>query len=197
MIIVEGADLVGKTTLAKKLVTILNEEYDSPHIYRHLSRLPKIWRDCSARLGPRATPASLHEALASRWIVQDRFHMSEVMYASARQDEPMLTPIAYWLLEARLRARFGMMTILLIDATTDSEVITSRWREGEMYSLEQVKAVNKQYRTLAGSFSQTYEGYTMPFHTIVPVMEDLDYGAILGRFLDDYMNLQRELDASY
>lgn len=137
MLIIEGADLTGKTTLAKRLAKLLNEQYGLPHVYQHLSRLPACWR---------GRARELHEELARRWVVQDRFHMSEVAYASARKDEPMLSPVEYELLDCSLRAGLGALTVVLVDLTGD--VIRSRWRDGEMFTLGQVLKVNDYYKDI-------------------------------------------------
>ena len=137
MLIIEGSDLTGKTTLAKRLVEELKHE---GYIYRHLSRLPdgfdRYWG---------------YRDLACLRIVQDRFHMSEPVYARVRGDDTCLTPETYRLVDGMLRG-MGALTVVL--ACQDDGLIENRWREGEMYRISEVKYANDQYMAVvSGQFA--------------------------------------------
>ncbi len=130
MLIIEGADLVGKTTLAQNMLKHAPLR-DRGYVYKHFTRLPdgfhRFWG---------------YVDNAVQRCVQDRFHMSEVAYAWARGDKKTyLTPELYRLVEAHL-ALLGAFTVVV---TADSNVIKSRWREGEMYDQELVLRVNEWY----------------------------------------------------
>lgn len=160
MIIVEGADLVGKTTLCKKLVERL-----PGHVYAHFTRLPdsfdRYW--------------GYHER-ASRGIVQDRFHMSEVAYAAMRGDlgSSGLTPEVYRLVDARLR-RLGCMTVLLV---AEPELLERRMREGEMYNISQILHVNAIFKEIIESrggslgYDMDVDFWTEGFETKPYVLEE-------------------------
>ena len=127
MLIIEGPDLVGKTTLAHKLI-----ERIPTHMYSWLNR-PAFRHDRFVHYLRRASP----------WVVQDRFHMSEVLYALMRRDsELLLTPEKYKMIEAWLRVNCGMFTVILWDSKGIPE---SRFREEEMYNLDQVNQVNELF----------------------------------------------------
>lgn len=135
MLIIEGSDLTGKTTLAKTLLKELKG-----FKYQHLSRLPdefdRYWDYCR---------------LVNPGIVQDRFHMSEPVYARVRGDETTLGPEQYRLIDAMLRC-YGAFTVVLI--CEDDALLESRWREGEMYDVSSVKRANNFYtRIVYGDFS--------------------------------------------
>lgn len=126
MLIIEGADLMGKTTLAHALLKEL-----TTHIYCHFTRLPKDF-DYYGMYIDRMSP----------FIVQDRFHMSEIVYATVRGEEPNITPLQYRLLDAHALMN-GAFTVVLY---SDDDLIRSRWREGEMYTLDRVIAANFYFR---------------------------------------------------
>lgn len=130
MLIVEGPDGVGKTTLCKKLLKGL-----PGHVYAHFTRLPPGF-DYHWGYADRA----------SRRVVQDRFHMSELAYAKARGERPMLDRHGYQLIDARLRL-LGAVTVVV---TASAELVASRWDNSQMYSLDATLAAAREYdRVLA------------------------------------------------
>jgi hypothetical protein len=136
MLIVEGADLVGKTTLAKRLVERLNE-LGWPHVYRHAVRPPASWR---------RDPVCAYEAQACPWAVQDRYHLSELAYRSVDGGEPCLREDEAELLEAQM----PYATVLVVVAAP--ALIEARYPANagrELYTLEQVLAANDWFRRLA------------------------------------------------
>lgn len=136
ILIIEGGDLVGKTTLCKKLL-------DDPllraqgYVYSHFSRLP-----------PGFDYGWDYLARASRKIVQDRFHMSEQVYARVRGEEPRTTPATperYRWLDGKLR-ELGAFTVVVV--CEDDELIRERYRVGEMYDVEKCVAANRGFHFL-------------------------------------------------
>lgn len=141
MLIIEGADLVGKTTYCKKLVDLINtyEELGGGYVYQHLSRPP---RHFSIYHG--------HVALMGRRIVQDRFHMGMNAYAYARQEEEPLDDLTQGFLEAKL-ALLGCVSVVI---TADDELISSRYRArgDDMYARDVVLRANEWFINNAGRF---------------------------------------------
>ena len=182
MLIVEGPDLVGKTTLCKELARVLNHEHGLPHDYAHLSKRSVAWQTFAE------TPVPLYLARAARHTVQDRFHMSDPIYACIRKDNGHIVPDDYALLDGMLRGKYGMMTVLMFDATDNCDVIRSRWRDGEMYNLQFVTLVNLEYRQLAKSQAQLWVGsdgiYRMPFDFVIPVRQDMTIESMQMQALD-------------
>jgi len=74
MLILEGADQLGKTTLANKLLKELHKR-GYPYVYRHFTRLPDCWKYPMSYLAHVSEP-----------VVQDRFHMSEIVYTYMRNE---------------------------------------------------------------------------------------------------------------
>jgi thymidylate kinase len=173
MLIIEGADLTGKTTLAHNLLKHrpLN---DRGYVYKHFTRLPggfhRYWG---------------YVDNATQRSVQDRFHMSEVMYAEARGDkDKYLTPEMYRLVEAHL-ALLGSYTVLI---TADEQLIRERWREGEMYDIELVRRVNELYL-------HTQLPFDYHFHANAhrPFMDDVEQRRVLDKYFERQATLERML----
>lgn len=152
MLIIEGPDGVGKTTLAKRLVKELTSE---GYIYAHFTRLPpgfdRYWG---------------YWERMSRKIVQDRFHMSEITYANAREEVTPLDPETYRLIDGCVRL-YGGMTVLIL---ASQELIESRWTHDQMFSLEKTKEAGRQYDKLSR------DGGLMPdFRSNRIIQIDIDY----------------------
>lgn len=152
MLIVEGSDLTGKTTLCRNLVKMLNAQ-GHPHIYRHLSRLPDAFnRYCG------------YEQASMTYSVQDRFHMSEPVYANMRGDETSLTPWLYRRVDAMLLLK-GAFTVVMY--AMEEQLIKDRWREGEMYDLEGVLQVNASFDRIANH--GRWQSYDMEVNYRIPL----------------------------
>lgn len=110
MLIVEGSDRVGKTTLCQKLVKYLGNS--GPWMYRHFGPLPPGWTH----------PWDYFPAM-SRHVVQDRFHLSEWAYRTAEGDTKLtFSSEMYRLVDARLRL-LGSVTVVI---TADAKIIRQR-----------------------------------------------------------------------
>lgn len=131
MLIIEGSDLVGKTTLCN---TILKHDAFSRYIYAHFTKLPhrfdRLWG---------------YVDRMSRFIVQDRFHVSEPVYAEVRGEVTELTRERYRVVDAYLRLMGGYIVVV----TADEDLIRSRWRDGEMYSIDKVLKANRLFIEVA------------------------------------------------
>ena len=171
MLILEGADLVGKTTLAHKLIAEMNQR-GWPHVYRHLSKLPDAWR---------AQATSNYSRLASPYIVQDRFHVSEPVYAWIRGEKPMMTPQSYSDVEAVLRIDAKFTVIIVADAS----LIERRYiAEREMYSLEKVLKVNALYRHILDTGE--IHGYETEVHHSIVCTEGDEWPSGISEICDKY-----------
>jgi thymidylate kinase len=148
MLIIEGADHVGKTTFAKKLEAHPRmREYGMLH--QPLSRLPDSFHRYWG-----------YEQLAWRNRLCDRFHMSEVVYSHARDDdETTLTPGRYRLVDAMVRLRAGFTVVI----TCESDVLQQRLHgspKDEMYSNALILKANEAFRQIATHRELTYDGRT-------------------------------------
>lgn len=134
MIIIEGADLLGKTTLAKRLVHLHHG-----YVYAHFTRLDKKFDYVNGYI-----------ARASRRVVQDRFHMSEVVYSMARGEDPMVSEEEYRYVDGYLR-RLGAYTVVVTASPEYYEtVLRCRMRSEEMYD-EKIMARANEFFVRAGN----------------------------------------------
>lgn len=138
MLIIEGTDGLGKTTLAKKLAKRLEK---LGHIYAHFTRLP----DSFDRFSDYMLRSSVR-------TVQDRFHMSEIAYIAARGDDvgamvrtmpSFLTPLTYRLVDAALRLKCAYTVVI----TAERDLITDKWNgmdpsRSEMYDHDVTQRAN-------------------------------------------------------
>jgi hypothetical protein len=199
MLIIEGPDMIGKTTLCKKLLKELNTTYNMPHIYAHFSKLPKAWDffwDYIQRM--------------SRNIVQDRFHLSEIVYAHVcryREGGTPLYPEKYRLIDAHLRTLGGVTVVLSAEA---------EWMEGqlhekfhvreEMFKADQIMEVNRVFHMLGDGtqpeeFQWNYfedgSGIDIDFHYVMD--NHMDYPAENEEFvkavINKYVQRQTLLDS--
>lgn len=135
MLIIEGADLVGKTTLAKALLKRAELD-DRGYIYGHMGVLPSGFS------------AEQYIDLAQPWLVQDRFHMSQIVYRFIEnQPDHFLTPDVYRMIDGALRM-FGTFTIIM---TASLELLAQRYEErGDgLYNLTNINLANACFRDLA------------------------------------------------
>jgi len=134
MLIVEGADLVGKTTFANRLLEQTWVQRCG-HVYSHLGKLPSGFS------------ASQYLSIASTWLVQDRFHLSELACRMVDVEPVRLCPETYRLVDAGLRM-LGAFTVVI---TATSELIAQRFaaRGDAMYNLQQIQSQNDAFLSLA------------------------------------------------
>ena len=126
MLIVEGPDGSGKTTFCRELVKLL-----PTHIYAHFSRLPPgfdYYQGYIDRMSPN--------------VVQDRFHISEIIYSELRGDKSPLTLENFRLIDAKLRL-IGAYTVVILPDPND---VYDRWHEGQMYDREKTTTAARLYR---------------------------------------------------
>lgn len=132
MLIVEGPDLVGKTTLCNSL---LQNPYFFGHgfTYRHLTILPSGFDYYWGYID-----------LISERVIQDRFHLSQRAYHEVTRPG-LANPLTHEkqrLVDAKLRL-IGAVTVVI---TAEPELITSRFKtEREMFTLKEVLEVNERY----------------------------------------------------
>ena len=182
MIIIEGPDTIGKTSLARMLCTVLNGIHQLPHAYAHMG--------CPAvELWTRHGAVGLHCERAARHSVQDRFHMSDLAYGAAcRNGNFMMCPNRYAILDSQLRSELGAMTILMYDAD-GGELIRQRWEQArEMYPLDRTLAVNRAYKEIAQAPGQRWRGYEATFDCVLPLRRDcMEMPAVVDVFLQSYL----------
>lgn len=148
MIILEGSDLVGKTTLAHKLVDKLNRYPTLPEFsYQHLSRLPDDFAGVHGHLG-----LAEEHGINTVW---DRFHPSELCYSWATGRRDKLHGWKYDYLESRLQADFCAFVVVLV---ADEQLLQRRWidRGDDMYDWEVILKVNRRFHGLVSERGYKY-----------------------------------------
>lgn len=139
MLIIEGCDQAGKTTLARECVKVLSEDYGMPMMYGHLDKPPKSWDKYWS-----------YRELVNRHVVMDRFHMSHVAYRAIDKEPHDLTPLTYAMVDAEVALQGGLVVLV----TMSNVLITNRWAEkhpdrDEMYACDHVRKVNDVFIELA------------------------------------------------
>jgi hypothetical protein len=179
MLIVEGPDNVGKTTLCERLVRELNA-LGFPAVYRHFSRLPDCWdyyRDYLPHV--------------SRFAVMDRFWMSELAYAHARGDLSPLDRHKVAMLEGHLLLA-GSLTVLV---TAEENVIRDVWgTKKEMYPVEVVLKANDFFQSEFVEKQQTRVDMAT-YRLGRMVMYPSSNGAFVHDVVMTYLDKQRNIDA--
>lgn len=145
MIIIEGADCVGKTTFAQLLSKQLGL------MYLHLGPMPADWDECN------------YMSLASRHAVFDRFHLSEMVYSRVLDRKTCI--VNHRLLHSALMCRFGIFVVTII---AEPELIQQRFVDTEqMYELSQTLQCNDSFKNHMHPFTDLYirTSVTAPFPT--------------------------------
>jgi len=145
MIIVEGTDLLGKTTLCHALVEHLNQEM--PHIYQHFSKLPECF-DWAAHYFPFMT----------RFVVMDRFYMSRQAYGRVFENQYVLSDEEYRILDAALRLVGGFTVVCLSNEKTIRERHAAMSPDrSEMYDVDGICKVNAQFADIVHGTMWDYD----------------------------------------
>lgn len=179
MILIEGPDLTGKTTLAKTIVSRLNE-LGWPHLYSHLSKPPDCWRE---------DPLRCYRQLLRPHVVQDRMHLSGCAYRYADGGPTHLSVSEFGQIDRELHNYGGH--VLLI--TADEPIIRMRHanhRAREMYDVDVVLKANEWFLKYAQRetaqrgrvASHVHLTLSRPWATV----EDASLRTYLGRLAQDY-----------
>lgn len=193
MLIIEGTDLVGKTTLAELLVKRLSTREDmrlsvsGPYQYAWFDKLPPTWDYFFSYL-----PAM------RRFVVQDRFHMSEIVYREARGEPAKLYPETYRMLDGKLRL-LGAFTVVV---TADPDIIRNNFgtRE-EMHGLDVILRANELFLEIVegdGCAGWTFEAHDpdvdVHYHACVQNGFPSSNEKLVEEIIDKYTTRQRILN---
>ena len=129
MLIIEGADHLGKTTAAKAIVQMAAEDGKYPIRYCHMSRPNKAFDFFND-----------YTDMMSRYAVQDRFHLGFLVW-----HEGVMTPARLAIIEGRLAA---LGSITLIFYTSDEDWYRARLEsqeKAEMFPIDKIIEANRKY----------------------------------------------------
>lgn len=141
MIVLEGPDMAGKTTLATELFKRIVAMKTRHPMVRHFTKVQhhfdKYWgyREC-----------------CQRDVILDRFHLSHVVYRDVEDVEHHLTPLRYELVDAEISRMSGLVVVLAPPAST----IEDRWVKNprpEMYDKAHALKVADRFHWLASGAS--------------------------------------------
>lgn len=144
MLILEGADGLGKTNFAQRCVDYAATKPEWPAvIYSHFTRLPPHW-DYYRNYLPYITP----------YTVMDRFHMSEIVYGTVHRGSTKIDEQKLRLLDAQCDL-VGTYTVVFV-APSDEHMrelfLKSESERPEMYQLDTVLKVNSLYETITRGY---------------------------------------------
>ena len=136
MLIVEGNDCLGKTTVVNKLCTILDERYNLAVVPQHFGLLPTSWDYFND-----------YVPFINSRVVMDRFIMSEVVYGYGLRNGAKLTPERYERLQARLTL-VGAMTVLItcLNDNTYGRILDEHVGRAEEYDRRDLMCMNAVWR---------------------------------------------------
>lgn len=132
MLIVEGNDCVGKTTVVNKLCKVL-DEYGFPAIPQHFGILPTNW-DYLRQYVPFINPH----------VVMDRFIMSEVVYGCGLRSKTRLSPETYDRLQAKLTLSGSVnVVVACLDHDVYERLLDQQADRYQHFSRDQLLHMNK------------------------------------------------------
>jgi hypothetical protein len=142
MLVIEGPDGVGKTTLARRLQAEMAQSVS----YQHWGKLPDSFDFYHGYLDA-IRPLS----------VCDRFIMSEVAYGIGARHHSRLGPLSYHVLDAKI-ALVGGITVV-IHCENDAVCEHVHRNKGESaFTLEEHRRINAVYRHVAQTGGVEYDG---------------------------------------
>jgi hypothetical protein len=150
MLIIEGTDCVGKTTLCNRLAE------DLKMIYQHLGPPPPTWSDID------------YVKLGSNNAVRDRYHLSELVYSHVNGRPVKIRESR--LLHATLMLKHSAYVVCIV---ADEDLIRSRYNaHEELFDIETVLKCNTAFKLFGAPFVDQRIVCTQdkPF----PTEEDID-----------------------
>jgi len=144
VLLIEGPDMVGKTTMVDRLCEVLDACYDweGTPVRRQkfgLEESHHMLRSCEDRLKP--------------WTVYDRGYVSEIVYGSRCRPKPRVTPREVQLINGMRDGCRGMTVVVHASDDVYERLIAEHHDRGEDFSREQCRDVNKAYRHVAQAHS--------------------------------------------
>lgn len=186
MIVLEGSDCVGKTTLARRLFELIPErtKYHSV-MHRHFTKTPRRFHRYHG-----------YAECVQRNVVFDRFHLSHLAYRACVEDDPQtMTPLMYEAVDARISLVGGIVVVLCPPNDVIKERFGSTNKE-EMYDLELALKVNDFFVTNLRHGRMTHVNdlglYKPKIDIIFNQAYDVDY--MSNEIIDVWSKRQYELE---
>ncbi|MHC4606860.1 MAG: hypothetical protein ACYTAF_07965 [Planctomycetota bacterium] len=188
MLVVEGPDLVGKTTLCGKLAEHLEECYGMPTRYAHLGREAAGWG-----------PTEYASVVLPRTIC-DRLHMGDVVYGQTLLREGTISPEDYLRVDAAVRLAGGLVVLLDADPSSYDEILALKQRE-EPFDDATLREAAHRYWMIAQGRDEALRPWTISYDEHWPVIAadgDVLYATdkFAERVAARYYELQMTLEAT-
>ena len=134
MFIIEGTDICGKTTTARRIVQLAEDDGKIPARYVHMTR------------PSRAFDFYFHYVdMISMYGVQDRFHLGALAY----HPPGTLTVQAYNFVEDLLRQKRSFLVVFYFGCRKAySHHLKKHWRDGEMFTPDRLLDVNDTFQKM-------------------------------------------------
>lgn len=146
MLIFDGADFTGKTTMVLYATRYLQEQHGAAHMPMHLTRPPETFDYYRGYLDK-----------ISVETVWDRFHLSNLAYRSHDDHVSSMTPLKYELVDAALRQAGGFVVAVWAERDVIRERCAARGND-TMYDLEHILRVNSTFHDIAENRRVTMRG---------------------------------------
>ena len=191
MFIVEGADSLGKTTVAKKIVEQMNSAGTCPARYVHMTRPPSVFNFGTDYLD-----------MMSYFAVQDRFHLGALAY-----HDGVLPPHRRKWIEGHLLQRGSYILILVApnEKWFKQKLEYERKKRDQMFNVDFLIEANRRYIAMANrndpdavyydslchigpSAENVAEYYRMSFESIEQYPDDQDIGRWVGFWTERLLN---------
>lgn len=152
MLILEGADCIGKTTLAQQL-----EECIKAEVRRNGFEMPDLKK---RHLGPEGASMTSDDYISQMhlWTIQDRFHLSEVAYGITFRGHSNVGPYEVECITKALRDRKGILVVMHAGAGVYGHLLeTYHHTRAEKYDdLIALVQVNDSFKEMANLLSEKY-----------------------------------------
>lgn len=146
MLVVEGPDLVGKTTLCEELVARLNADgwaertCGAPSARTHFGPLPDGWDYLGG-----------YARLVRPGAVMDRFHWSERAYGGALRGGSKIDPRRTAIVDGLIHACGGMIVLVCPPFDAYAKLLDQRWTNREMFDKMQLELVRLRFMQMSNS----------------------------------------------
>lgn len=146
MLIIEGSDCLGKTTLAKKIVVKMMEK-GYPTVYSHMTRPNESIFDFFLN----------YKKILNPCAVQDRFHLGGLAYHHDK-----ITPQKLQIINAWIRAKGGLIVVLYAGDEVAYRKRLENDKRGNMLTIDKMCAGNNFFKRYALNQDKDWRFNIMP-----------------------------------
>lgn len=186
MLIVEGTDLVGKSTLCNELIRRL-WLLGYPIVYQHFGILPASWDYFEDYI-----------SFMNKRVCMDRFIMSEVVYGETSRSGSKISPMKYYELDGYLRVNQSVTVVIvaddswlhaqyecLVDRSPYSDILRQTKKRKEYYGEEVILKANQGFIDIVDGQTKYFCDYDFVFKVTneMPSSNNEFVNSIIEKFL--------------